>query len=93
MALTLGVFHNLIHLAFYVRHGTRHLLSQDIPERTERFRLSFHSLVSLLDKLNKLSGIDIGIARRINVGHNLWRNEGQVMSSLIRGRGIYMEGG
>jgi hypothetical protein len=63
MALILGVFHDLVHLAFYIWHSTRHLLRQDIPERTERFRLPFHSLVSLLDKLNKLPGVDIGIAR------------------------------
>lgn len=64
--------HRAIDLAPTLGHGTTHFPCQDISKASEGLALPAQILVTSLDKLNKLAGVDVRIPGRVDIIDNFW---------------------
>lgn len=53
-------------------HGAAHFARQDVPEPGERQALPVQVLITALDKLDELTGVDVWVAGGVDVVDDLW---------------------
>lgn len=75
--------HHLLHIRSNFWNATHHLPSQDVSELPERLAPPLQLLVVAHHQLNELAGVDVRVARLLNVLYDIeWQMGGQTAGCL-----------
>ena len=70
---------NLSHIVAQLRHSSRHVLGQNIAERSKGVEFTAHELVTTTYELDELSCVDVRVTAVFDIFEEFWGYGGEVM--------------